>query len=140
MKDDFLINLDQLRKRGNQNLEMSVSTDFLSVEEGEFHFAPQLTIQGEAYIVDERLILHLDISVPVAIFCKICREETTQNLSINNLYHVVEINEIKSTIFDFSSVLQDEIFLEVPRFAECRDGNCPERETLKKYLTSKKSS
>ncbi len=140
MQDDFLINIDQVRKSGNLSLNMSVSSDFLNIDESEIHFGPQVDIRGEAYVVDDRLILHLDLIVPAILVCKMCSGDAPITIDINSLYHIEEIKNLKTTIFDFSSVLRQEILLEVPRFAECRGGNCPDRETMKAYLAPKKSS
>lgn len=138
-RQDFLINLDQLRKKDTLPLNQVVSSAFLDLDEKDIQFGDEINLRGEAYIVDERLILHLDVLVPVILTCSICNGEAPLNIEVNNLYHVEEIGPLKSPIFDFSTVLRQEILLEVPRFTECQNGNCPERETLKAYLGTKKS-
>lgn len=140
MHEEFLINIDRLRKKGNLSLNMAVPSNFLEIEGDELQFGAQVDIQGEAYIVDDRLIFHLDLIIPAIVACTICNGDAHRTVKINNLYHIEEISELKSPIFDFSTVLRQEILLEVPKFAECRDGNCPQRETFKAYLGQKKSS
>ena len=115
-------------------------SDFLNIDESELHFGPQVDIRGEAYVVEDQLILHLDLIVPVVSICTICSGDAALTIDINNLYHIEDIKKLKTTIFDFSSVLRQEILLEVPRYAECRGGNCPDREAMKGYLVPKKSS
>ncbi len=134
MNDEFVINLDQLRKRKNHPLNMTVSSDFLGIEEGALHFGPQVDIEGEAYIVDERLILHLDVLVPAILTCTICNGDVQKTVKINNLYHIEEIAQIKSPTFDIAPILRQEILLEVPNYVECREGNCPQREIFKAYM------
>ncbi len=138
-REDFLINLDRLKKKDTLSLDQVVPSAFLDLGEHEIQFGDEINLRGEAYVVDERLVLHLDVLVPVVLTCTICNGEIPQNIVVNNLYHVEEISDLKSPIFDFSSVLRQEILLEVPRFSECQNGNCPERETLKAYLGTKKS-
>lgn len=140
MNEDFLINVDQLRKKGNLNLDLALSSDFLGIDQEGVHFDSPVDIQGEAYIVDDRLILHLDLVVPATVPCTICNGEASVHVKINNFYHIEEIKKLKTTIFDFSKVLREEILLEIPKFAECKDGNCPDREEMKHYLRPNKSS
>ena len=118
MNEDFLINIDQLRKTGNLSLNMTLPSDFLELEESELHFGAEIVLQGEAYVVDERLILHLDMIVPAILVCTICSGDAHKDVKIDNFYHVEETKKLKSTIYDFSNVLRQEILLEVPQFAE----------------------
>lgn len=134
MNEDFLINIDQLRKSGTLSLNLTLPSTFLELEENELHFGKEVVLQGEAYVVDERLVLHLDILVPALLPCTICSDDTPVNVKVDNLYHVEEIAQLKTPIFDFSPVLRQEILLEVPKYAECHDGNCPERENISRFL------
>lgn len=141
LDQNFIINVDRLRKNKDQKLkiEMSVSPEFLDVEEPELDFGEHIQIIGEAYLVDDQLVVHLDALVPLILVCKVCNGDASVMIKVNNFYHVEDLTALKSPYFDFSKVLREEILLEVPRFSECNEGNCPEREFMNQYLERKKS-
>lgn len=138
--EKFIINTDRLRKNKELKfkIDMSVPSDFLDVDEPELGFGEIIDIEGETYIVDDQLILHLDVVVPFALVCKVCNGDAAVLVKIHNFYHVEDLKGMKSPFFDFSKILREEILLEVPRFPECNGGNCPEREFINQYIERKK--
>jgi hypothetical protein len=57
-------------------------------------------------------------------------------LLVEDFYHAEPLAEIPSALFDYTELVREAILLQVPAFAECRQGNCPERTVIKKFLTS----
>lgn len=133
---NFIINTDRLKKSQELKvkLEFEVGSAFLCVQDQEIKFGDRVSVSGEVYIVDEELILHLNMEAAAILVCNICNGEAHTQIQINDVYHVVDLKEIKSPLFDFSSVIREEILLEIPRFVECNGGNCPDRELIKPYL------
>ncbi len=133
---NFIINTDRLRK--SQELKVKVdfeaSSDFLLTESKDLRFEEKVSVSGEIYIVDEELILHLNMVVPAVLVCNICNGDAHTEIHVNDVYHVVDLKEVRSPLFDYSSVIREEILLEIPRFVECNEGSCPDRELIKPYL------
>lgn len=138
--DDFILNVDLLRKEGAKDLDMSIESGRLQLDHQDAKFGPKVQLKGQAYLVDDRLILNLNVSTHAILPCTICNGEAEKLVEITNLYHVEELKNMKTTLFDFSEILKQEIFLEVPKYAECANGNCPERESMNHYLGVKKPS
>lgn len=133
MIEDFCINIDRLRKSGNLSLDAQVPPDFLFVEDSEIKFKEPVQVKGNIYVVDHKLVFHLDVSTLASVKCTICNSDTDIKIDVKDFYHIEEIAKLKSPIFNYSSILREEVLLEVPRFAECND-SCPEREFIKKYF------
>jgi uncharacterized metal-binding protein YceD (DUF177 family) len=135
LKDDaFKIYVEQLRDGHVEKLHETFAPNFLDIHEEELHFNENVTIEGEAYLADENLILHLQIATQAIIPCSICNGPVETKILLPNFYHMEPLADVKSGIFDFSNILREAILLEVPGFAECHNGNCPERKQVAKYL------
>ena len=72
--------------------------------------------------------------------CSICNEMIEIDLKIVDFYHTEPTLEIRDAIFDFSSVLREALLIEVPTYAECCKGHCPQRQTLNPFLRKKARS
>ena len=55
-------------------------------------------------------------------------------VQIKNIYHAIELTKIKYAVYDFSYLLREALILQTPKFIECNQGVCPERDELHKYL------
>ncbi len=138
MDPNFIIHVDRLRKNGKTlSIEAEVSSDFLDLPEEELHFLPDVHLSGEAYLAEEKLVLHLDAEASAVMACSVCNGETSIDIRVCNFYHVEELKNVKGACYDFSKVLREEILLAVPRFVECNNGNCPERALMTSYLSGK---
>lgn len=135
----FIINTDRLRKSKDLKLKIEISapSDFLDVTEPELDFGNQINIKGEAYIVDDQLVLQFEVVVPLILVCKVCNGDASIVRKIDNFYHVEDLKMLKSPHFDFGKVLREEILLEIPRYPECNGGSCPEREFINKYIVER---
>ena len=60
-------------------------------------------------------------------------------LKLDSFYHTEALKEIKGAVFDYSKALREALLLELPKFVECNQGKCSERETLAPYLRSRKT-
>ena len=136
LDQNFIINTDRLRKSKELKVKVNfkASSDFLKLEESEIEFGEAVEVQGEVYIVDDQLIIHFDVLATVVSACRVCNGNAEAEIRIKDLYHAEDLNEVKGPYFDFGAVLREEILLELPRFVECNQGSCPERELIKPYL------
>lgn len=135
--DQFKIYVEQLRDGHSESLNESYSPDFLDIKEKDLGFKDAVKIQGEAYLAEEMLVLHLDIKTTYLMPCRICNEPVKTDLLVNGFYHAIPLGEIKGAVFNFKEILRETILLEVPPLAECHQGKCPQRQKMKKYFKQK---
>jgi uncharacterized metal-binding protein YceD (DUF177 family) len=126
--------LDRLKKQSLQILEEKVPSSFFSLDEEERLFSPYVEIKGQTYLASDHLIIELRVSTQVSLPCCICNQFVVIDLRPQPLHHAEEVALIPSGIFDYSSLIREQLLLEVPAFAECNGSQCPERELLKKFL------
>lgn len=134
MNEAFKIYIDQLRDGHSEKISENLDPEFLGVREEDLNFVDPVDVEGEAYLADNDLVLHLDVHTLATIPCAICNEAVKVPIDLTNFYHTTPTVEIKSGIFNFRETLRENILLNTPLFAECNNGQCPEREELKKFF------
>ncbi len=122
-----------MREGKSESFVGKVATASFLPKEQELTFADELDLSGEAYLAGDHLIIKLQAHVFAFVPCSICNEPTKVDLSLTDFYHAEPLENISSGVFDFSSVLRDDLLLAIPQFTEC-EGSCPSRESIKKYL------
>ena len=137
--NQFRIYVERLRDGQTETLKESFPSDFLEVHEKDLSFPGPVEIEGEAYIADEMLILHMDIKAAALIPCIICSEPVQVEIAIPGFYHAVPLAEIKTGVYSFMELLREIVLLETPSLAECRAGKCPQRQELQKYFKKEPS-
>lgn len=130
---ELKIYTEQMKEGKTESFSGKVATAAFLAKEPELTFADELNLSGEAYLAGDHLIIKLQADVSAWIPCAICNEPTETLLTLKDFYHAEPLENISSGIFDFSSVLRDDLLLAIPQFTECQ-GNCPARESIKKYL------
>jgi uncharacterized metal-binding protein YceD (DUF177 family) len=133
MDDAFKIYIEQLREGHTEKLEETFHPDFLDVHAKDLDYQDPVFVTGEAYIAENELILHWNISTKAILPCIICTEPVKIDVKMQGYYHTVPLAEIKGGIFNFKDTLREIIILETPTFAEC-EGQCPRRKDVSKYL------
>ena len=137
MKEDaFQIYIDQLREGQQKKIHETVTVDFLNVLEKDLSFKKNVSVDGEAYLAGDMLVLHLSLAAVAVIPCSVCNEAVDVDITLPEVYHAEPLDEVKSGIFDFQDVVREAILLEVPPFAECNGGRCLKRMEIEKYLAS----
>jgi len=137
MESPLKIFTEQLHAGKRQEIEHVLPSDILDIHESDLIFQTPISIKGEAYTTDEDLILQLSAQTEVKMPCSICNEMTFVTLKTEEIYHTLPLSALKSTIFDFTDLLREEIVLLIPHFVECHQGKCPERPLLTKFMKSK---
>ena len=130
----FNIYIERLRGGNTDEINERFSPNFLDVSDEDLKFTDEVTVQGEAYLAEEELILHFEIAAQGLIPCTICNEDVKVEVNIHNFYHAVPLTELKSGVYNFKDVVREAILLETPPFAECDQGNCGARTEIQKYL------
>lgn len=136
--DAFQLNIDQLKKGKNENISQSVPSEVLDINETYMHFHGTVDFQGEAYVVDNRLILHLDVVAHAVVPCTICNGDADVEVKLYNFYHAEDLDKVTNPIYDFRKLIREEMLLECPQYSECNEGSCPEREVINQYLRKRK--
>lgn len=128
------IYIDRLKAGQIGKISESISSNFLEIDEEDLIFDKTVEIKAKAYLANDHLIVQFSVHATVSIPCSICNMMTKNILSLENLCFSLGLSEVKSAIFDFTDELRATILNAVPSFAECNQGNCPDRAFLKKYL------
>lgn len=134
MSNGSIIAIDHLRDGKREKIEGSFSPDFLKTNEQELDFSAPVQVDGEAYLTDEDLVLHLSAKTSVKMPCVICNEMTEVELKLSHFYHTVSLKEFREPFFDWKEPLREELFIELPQYVECNRGKCPQRPQIASYL------
>lgn len=134
----FKILIDRLKGGQTQKIKENLAPAFLGPDEPELCFCGQVEIQGEAYLTDAHLIIHLKAKVKALMPCAVCNEMIEIDLNADNVYHTEPIEEIRGAIFDYSEALREALLIELPKIVECNGGKCPERALMAPFMRSVK--
>ncbi len=134
MTDQFLIYPDRLKGGHVEKIDMTLAPSFIDVEESDLSFKDSVRLKGSASRVDDSLVLQLDVETVAYIPCSICNHLVPVKILIPHFYLTEDLENTRDGVFNFKESLREEILLNVPRFAECDQGNCEERESVAKFL------
>src|SRR5437016_1307196 len=102
MDDQFHIYVEQLRKGRDRKIDESLDPAFLDIHEAELSCEAPVHIEGEAYLADNDLIVHLNrAKTEVLIPCCICNEPVTVPIEIQDFYHSEPLEQIPTGIYNF---------------------------------------
>lgn len=128
------------RLKEGQKETFSGSISCLSMpEEKDLSFKKEIELSGEAYVAGDHLIIKLDAKAIAFMPCCVCNNPVTVQVNLCDFYHAEPLEEIKSSIFDFSELVRTDLLLQLPQFAECQ-GSCSERKNLKQFLKEKNTA
>lgn len=133
MDERFAVYVDRLRDGTEELIDETVPASLFDLGE-QVSDDDQVKIHGKAYLADHSLVIQVNIEATVQLRCVICNELFPFKIELNNLYITPEEEACRSGIFQFKEALREEIVLEIPLYAECHGGSCPERHSMKPYL------
>lgn len=133
MNDQFHIYIDRLKDQHTEVLNLSLTPDFLDVDEPELRFRKPVAVRGKAYLALQELVLDLEVAATAEMPCAICNEPTETPINLDRLMLVEPISEVQSGIFDMRSLVREAILLELPLKVEC-PGGCPKRLEVEKFF------
>lgn len=131
----FKIYIDRLSDGRIESISHLFSPDFLEQNAEDLSFTSPVEVEGKVYLAGNELVLQLDVRTEAVLPCSICNQPVILPVELRNLYHVEALDKIKSAIFIFKDILREAILLEVPKFTECSNGNCPMRSKYSRYLS-----
>ncbi len=138
MPEQLKIFTEQLRNDHREEINATLSPEFLDLREKDITARSPIEIKGEAYVLDDLLMLSFNIKTNVEMPCSICNKPTSVPLQNKDIFISLPLSELPSSVFDCSSLVREEILMLIPQFIECKKGACPERQELKPYLKSEK--
>jgi uncharacterized metal-binding protein YceD (DUF177 family) len=137
--DQLIIYTEQLRDGHKESIHLDLDPSFLDVHEKELSFNTPVHIEGEAYATETHLLFHLTVLAQAQLNCSVCNSPFSFAIKIEKLYHTIPLNELKSAVFDYSALIREEILLQIPPYAECSNGQCPERASLSSFLKNEET-
>lgn len=132
--ESLKIYIDRLKGGQTLKIDETLPPGFLDVDEEDLLFEDPVFLNGEAYLANEHLIIHLNIETQASLPCSICNDPVHISIVIKNIYLSNPLAEIKGAVFDITNEVRESILLQTPLFTECHNGKCPERESLKQFL------
>jgi len=132
--ENLKIYIDRLQGGQTLKIDETLPPSFLDVAEEDLLFEDPVRLEGEAYLANEHLIIHLNIETTATLPCSVCNDPVHIPIVIKNIYLTESLSKIKSATFDMSGEVRESILLQTPLFTECHQGKCPERENLKQFL------
>lgn len=130
--------IDRLKDDDIEQIHEVVDSAHFELDESELTLVGEVTISGQAYLAKNHLILDLKLKAVIEMPCSICNQKVELPLSIDDFTWTQEICEIPSAVWDYSDEVRSALLLKVPQFLECQGGHCPERKSIKRYLTKAK--
>ena len=138
--DQLKIYIDRLNNGQTLKIEEKLSPNFLEIDEDDLSFEDPVHLNGEAYLSNEHLVIHLNLSTAAYLPCSICNVPVQIPIALKNIYLTQPLDEIKGAIYDMTNEIRESILLQAPPFTECNNGKCPERENVKKFLKSQQGN
>ncbi|MEI6531257.1 MAG: hypothetical protein WCN87_00350 [Chlamydiota bacterium] len=130
------IYIDRL-KEGQEHLfdePVDCSEIFDAEEVGTLVVKP-VELSFKAYLAGHELVIEWQlIKAECLVSCTVCNEKFNFPIEIQEGRHIEPLSSIRGAVFNPSSLVRELILLDIPSYAECKEGACPERETLKRYI------
>ncbi len=130
----FKIFIDRLKDGQTITIDEQHDPSFLQVNEKDLQFNVPVIVKGKAYLTNDHLILQLSSRTDANMPCVICNAFFPFPIIVNSFTHAESIEDIAQHIFDFADLLRESILLQIPAFAECHGGACPERTEIANFL------
>ena len=128
------IYIDRLKEGKEQLFDEEVETSLIFEKEDSVSDKP-LEVKFKAYLAGKELIIEFQKLKAVCLVpCTVCNETFESSVLLENTRVVLPKDSIKGAVFNPSSLVREQILLEVPAYAECGSGCCPEREELKRFV------
>ncbi len=134
MTEQLKIFTQQLSEEARETIDLTLAPDFLDLNEDELRASFPVKVEGEAYVLDDMLMIQLEVETAVEMPCAVCNKVAKIPLENKNVVISLPLSELPSSVFDYTDLLREEIVMLIPPFAECKKNGCPERTSLKSKL------
>lgn len=137
--DLTFVYVDRLREGKRVSIEGSLPPSAMDVKEKELKFEAPITVEGEAYLADQELIIQLSAHTEALMPCAVCNEWVAVPISLERFYEAVPLADIKGRIFDWTPLMREELLLLLPNHVECSVKGCPKRKEIAPFLKDSSS-
>lgn len=134
MKDTRKVYIDRIREDEPEEINETLAPLFMDIQEKEMRFESPVTMEGEASVTDDWLILRLNIQTQVELVCSYCNEEFTFDIDIQDLVHDEPLENIRDGTLDILPIVRENILLAVPFYPQCGITVCKRRKEIEPYL------
>ena len=131
------IHLSSLSGGKTEVIEHVIASSLLDIDDEKLVFGKDVSINGQAYLVDNWLILQFDIWTQAETICGVCNEACQITCDISGSRCEVDLEEIKGGKFDYLPFIRESILLEVPFYPLCGQDVCTRREEIEPYLSKR---
>lgn len=133
MESALDIYIDRLAK-GEEVIDTVIDPAALQATDPFLSFNKPVHVTGRAYLAENFLLLHFNISSFYSVPCKICSEWMEKEIVSKDTYLTIEIAQIPSRVFHALAEIRELLFLAIDEYHECI-GGCPQREKIQQYFT-----
>lgn len=137
MQEPFQIFIDRLKNNHVEKIQGPFDPAFFEIDEPDLKFSFPVEIEGEVYLTNEDLVIHLKGKTKVTMPCSICNEPVAVDLTMENYYDTVPLSEIPSAVYNFKGQVREAFLIELPKYVECKGGRCPERSGIIPFMRTK---
>lgn len=134
MNPKLQIYFDRLKSGNSEEINLTLTPDFMEINDKDLAFLSPITVDGEAYLAETELVFKLKLVTEATLPCLMCNEPVNCTIEVDDFYHVEPTAENKSGVFEYGDLVREAILMQTPAFIECHNGQCPQREASKKYL------
>ncbi|NBO24509.1 MAG: hypothetical protein EBU93_04680 [Chlamydiae bacterium] len=140
MNEELVIYIDRLESGKIEEVDCSISPQFMDVQEEGLSFEELIHVKGNFYSTPDHLIGQLSIETSFNMPCTICDERFSIPVIIENHYITEPLENIPSRLYYPHEGIREALLLETPSFCECHDGNCPNRESFATLIKQKRAN
>lgn len=134
MKDHIKVYVDRIRDGEEDEISETLAPSFMDIHEEEMRFEDPVTIEGQAYVTDDWLIINLAIQTTVQLVCSVCNEPFSMAIDIQDMVHDEPLENIRDGHFDILPLVRESILLAVPFYPQCGLTVCNKRKEIEPFL------
>jgi uncharacterized metal-binding protein YceD (DUF177 family) len=121
-------------KENDTPIKEEFTPALLALNDKELSFDHPIYVQGSGYLAEDHIVIQLNIKATAYLPCSVCNQPVTIPLALHNAYITKPLSDLSGGKLHFKEDLRELILLEIPLFIECKEGQCPERVHIEKYL------
>ena len=95
--DKLKIYVDRLKHGEKSFIKETIPPEIFGIQEEDLSMQEPVAIDAEAYITDDHLVVHADITTAASMPCAICNTSVALPIVIKSLYLTYPLDEIKTS-------------------------------------------
>ncbi|MCB1136894.1 MAG: hypothetical protein KDK78_11550 [Chlamydiia bacterium] len=134
MAEELKVFISDLEAGSVAHIDAVIDPSFMELQEEDLAFRAAVRVAGDVYLAGDELIIRLSADTEASMPCKVCNGEAIVPVHVEQLYLTQPKSDIVNGQLDCTDYVRESLMLELPAFAECRGGQCPQRSQLEEYL------